>query len=371
MQEYEPFANHFITEFAPEIFKIYLQQVELLISEGEFISRKCQCHILSYFTECVKPKSTWSLVKPHFETLVSRFVFVHMCFTETHRELWEADPVEYARMSIDEYEEYSSPVSGSTFFILALVKARPKATFLPILHFVNGVLSGPSPPEQKYGALKISSALIPHMVRNKTVKNNIESFLTAHVLPAYTASEGFMRNIAMDVLTSVEKHEYRWSSDQALEPHFRAVVAALEGGDLPTRVQAAIALSEMVNQHESVRVALAGNVGKIVQGMKFTSVTASLLICVPSDLLKLSDETDMDVLNSCMEAMVEHFDKELMPVSTQLTQRLVQTYMRLMADAAVEEAPESDMGMTLDDEVGSEDKTFAAMGTAKTIRTVG
>ncbi|KAH7097641.1 ARM repeat-containing protein [Auriculariales sp. MPI-PUGE-AT-0066] len=343
MQEYEPFAKHFIVQFAPEIFKVYLQQVELLISGQEWISRKCQCHILSYFTESVKPKTTWELVKPHFETLVSRFVFPHMCFTQQHRELWESDPVEYARMSIDEYEEYSSPVSGSTFFLLSLVKSRPKATFLPILNFVNSVLNGQSSPEQKYGALKITSALVAHMVRSPSVKSSIEPFLTMHVLPAYSAPEGYMRLIAMDVLTSIEKHEYEWSADAALEPHFRAVVAALEGNDLPTRVQAAIALAEMVNLHESVRQAVGGNIGKIVQ-----------------DLLKLSDETDMDVLNSCMEAMVEHFDKELMPVATQLTQRLVATYMR---------PAETEFGMTLDD-VGSEDKTFASMGTAKTIRTI-
>ena len=42
-----------------------------------------------------------------------------------------------------------------------------------------------------------------------------------------------------------------------------------------------------------------------------------------ADLLKLSDETDLDILNSSMESMVEHFQDELLPVAAQLTARLV------------------------------------------------
>lgn len=46
----------------------------------------------------------------------------------------------------------------------------------------------------------------------------------------------------------------------------------------------------------------------------------------PADLLKLSDETDLDILNSSMETMVEHFQDELLPVAAQLTARLVCTF---------------------------------------------
>ena len=40
-------------------------------------------------------------------------------------------------------------------------------------------------------------------------------------------------------------------------------------------------------------------------------------------LLKLSDETDLDLLNNAMESMVEQFQDELLPVATELTSRLV------------------------------------------------
>ena len=41
------------------------------------------------------------------------------------------------------------------------------------------------------------------------------------------------------------------------------------------------------------------------------------------DFLKLSDETDLDILNNCMETMVEKYQTELLPVAAQLTSRLV------------------------------------------------
>ena len=93
------------------------------------------------------------------------------------------------------------------------------------------------------------------------------------------------------------------------------------------KVQAALALTEMVIAYESgkfgpflfqasdhpntddvitVRTAVAPQVGKVVQ-----------------DLLTLSDETDLDILNHSMEVMAEQFPTELLPVAAVLTVRLV------------------------------------------------
>jgi importin-7 len=37
----------------------------------------------------------------------------------------------------------------------------------------------------------------------------------------------------------------------------------------------------------------------------------------------MADETDLDILNSCMETMVDYFQDELAPVAAQLAARLV------------------------------------------------
>ena len=56
----------------------------------------------------------------------------------------------------------------------------------------------------------------------------------------------------------------------------------------------------------TVRTAVAPQVGKVIQ-----------------DLLTLSDETDLDILNHSMEVMAEEFQTELSPVATLLSARLV------------------------------------------------
>ena len=50
-KDYLQFAEHFVTQFAPEIMKTYLQQVELLVSGQQWLSKKSQYHIFSFFTE--------------------------------------------------------------------------------------------------------------------------------------------------------------------------------------------------------------------------------------------------------------------------------------------------------------------------------
>lgn len=51
-------------------------------------------------------------------------------------------------------------------------------------------------------------------------------------------------------------------------------------------------------------------------------------------MLKLSEETDLDILNNCMETMVEQYQTELLPVAAELTARLVR------------KSPENDIDLT-------------------------
>jgi len=50
--------------------------------------------------DSIKPKSTWQLLKPHVETLISTFVFPQLTFSQAKKELWENDPVEFVRLSV-------------------------------------------------------------------------------------------------------------------------------------------------------------------------------------------------------------------------------------------------------------------------------
>lgn len=43
------------------------------------------------------------MLKPHFETLVSTYVYPQLCFNSAKQEQWNSDPVEYVRISLGEY----------------------------------------------------------------------------------------------------------------------------------------------------------------------------------------------------------------------------------------------------------------------------
>ena len=64
-------------------------------------------------------------------------------------------------------------------------------------------------------------------------------------------------------------------------------------------------------------------VGKIIQGSSLSFTSLGWTDKERTDLLKLSEETDLDVLNHMMEVMVEQYCTELLPVASQLTARLV------------------------------------------------
>ena len=181
-EEYGIFAQHFVANFAPEILNTYLRQVQLYVAGQAWLSKKCQYLVFTFFCEwwvffhpfclslsplplinllhpnSIKPKSTWTLLKPSFETLVSSFVFPQLSFNATKQALWESDPVDYVRISVgtslfkiqkykglnllhtDEYENFATPVSAATSFLFSLASNRTKTTFMPILGFVNTVL---------------------------------------------------------------------------------------------------------------------------------------------------------------------------------------------------------------------------------------
>ena len=54
-EEYGPFAEHFVTMFAPEILNIYLRQVDLYVSNQAWLSKKSQYHIFTFFNEWYVP----------------------------------------------------------------------------------------------------------------------------------------------------------------------------------------------------------------------------------------------------------------------------------------------------------------------------
>ena len=352
MKSYKPFAETFVTHFAPEILKAYLHTVEATVTQHMWISKPVSRHLLIFFAESIKPKSMWVLLRPHMRQLINSFVYPRMCFSDDDQELWELDPIDFVRMTADPLEELGTPASAAALVLSTAVARRTKSMFEPTLEFITSVLNAyPSQctARQFDGALHMCITICPSMVSHEAVQDKLDAFFAQHVLPALKSPEPFLRLRACEVIRTFDHAGMKWQTGQTLETAFRGVMDCIMDAELPVRVQAAEAMGELV-AHDEVHAAMAPNAGRLMQ-----------------ELLKLSDETDLDVLMSTQEKVVNHFAEELLPFSVQLVQQMANSYMRLVQDNLAGGDPGADGVQTFGINQGEEDKYFAALGCLSTM----
>lgn len=92
----------------------------------------------------------------------------------------------------DEYQAFTTPVAAATTFLLALASNRTKATFLPILGFINNVVSQRGPPEQRFGALNMTAALGKQIMQHPQASKSVERFLLEYVSPELESPKPYL-----------------------------------------------------------------------------------------------------------------------------------------------------------------------------------
>lgn len=83
------FAKDFESTIAPEILKHYLSEIEKWVSKTTWLSKPCLSYTLVFLDECCRPKSTWSLMKPHLNNLVTHLVLPVLRLSEEDVEKFE------------------------------------------------------------------------------------------------------------------------------------------------------------------------------------------------------------------------------------------------------------------------------------------
>jgi hypothetical protein len=357
--EYNAFAKGFSANFAPNILQAYLGQIELWIKKEIWIPSKCLALTSSFFADCVKNKGTWSLLKPHVETLVAHFIFPQLCFSEEDQDLWDEDPVEFVHKKVDPLEDFHSPQTNAMNFLIDLARDRKKYTFMGILNFVNGILNkyleapeDQKNPKEKDGALAMIGGLSYQVLQKKSpVANMMEPFFVTHVFPEFKSAHPFLRARACDLTRHFSDLDF--ANEQNLATLYTCVIDCIRDTELAVKVQAALALQPMI-RHESVRSAMAPNLPFIMQ-----------------ELLNLTNEIDIDTLANVMEEFVEVFAEQLTPFAVQLCTQLRDTFLRIMeelnASNTLNSADDDDFTGDIDE---LSDKTMAAMGVLKTIGTL-
>lgn len=353
-QDYTEFSKSFITNFAPEILKGYLQQIEKWVSKTTWLSKPSLSYTLAFLDECVKPKSMWNHLKPNMDNLISHVLFPILCQSDEDIELFETDPSEYLHRKLNFYEEVSAPDVAATNFLVSLTKSRKKQTFT-ILNFVNGIVgkyeSAPDDqknPREKEGALRMIGTLASVILGKKSpIADQVEYFFVRHVFPEFRSPHGFLRARACDTLEKFEQLDFKDPNNLLII--YRNILESMADPELPVRVEAALALQPLI-RHEVIRTSMQQNIPQIMQ-----------------QLLKLANEVDVDALANVMEEFVEVFATELTPFAVALSQQLRDTYLRI-----VKELLERNSSKDGDEPYGDflDDKGITALGVLQTIGTL-
>ncbi|TVY65558.1 putative importin, partial [Lachnellula suecica] len=353
-EDYTEFAKSFTANFAPEILKSYLQQIEKWVAKTTWLSRPCLSYTLVFLDECVRPKQMWSHLKPHLDSLVTHFLFPVMCLTQDDVEKFDSDPEEYLHHKLNYYEEVSAPDVAATNFLVTLTKVRRKHTFT-ILTFVNTIVNAYEISDDanknhiaKEGALRMIGTLSSVILGKKSpIAEQVEYFLVRYVFPDFRSTQGFLRARACDTVEKFEQLDFKDPNNLLII--YRNILECMADPDLPVRVEAALALQPLI-RHDIIRTNMQQNIPQIMQ-----------------QLLKLANEVDVDALSNVMEDFVEVFAAELTPFAVALSEQLRDTYLRI-----VRELLEKNERRDEDESYGDylDDKSITALGVLQTIGTL-
>ncbi|KAJ1658971.1 Nonsense-mediated mRNA decay protein 5 [Dispira simplex] len=354
-RSYLGFANNFVEKFAPSIVQCYFEQVDHYANRRLCFSPKCLSLVGSFFSDAIKHRLTWKLVKPHTEALVKHFIYPQLMYTADDEELWQDNPADFVHKKLDPLEDFESPVTAANNLLVDLATDRRKHSFMLILSFINKVVLSYADEDPvtrddrcKDAALAMLGGLARIVLHPKSpVRGNMEAFLVQHVFPEFRSPNPFLRLRALMVYLDFSDLELR--NSKLLPEITHEVLLLLQDPQVPVRVQAAMSLQPLVREEVTRNIMSPG------------------LPQIMNQFLNLTNELDIDILSSVMEEFVETFSEQMGPYASQLCGQLSQTYFNIMREAvnADGRAPAEQVDF---DSMG--DKIYAAMGVLRTIATL-
>lgn len=353
---YADFANNFIDNYVPEILRVYFEQIELWVSKRTWLGQASISNILAFLEECIGTKSTWALLKPHSELIISHVVFPLLCTTDSDIEIFETDPEEYIHKHLDLYEENPTPDSAATSYLICLVKKKSRFCLSSLLSFVEGVITNhlQNPADldlarQQEGALRIMGS-IAHLVlaKGSPISHNIESFISQYVFPDFASPHGFLRARACQFLNLYADVEF--NNPDNISFAYTSTLKCMDDDNLPVQIEAALALQPLV-KHEQIRATLSHRIPEVM-----------------TRLLDLANKIDVDAIAGVIEEFVEVFSEQLTPFAVDLTRKMSDQLMRLLGELA--EQQNADIDIETYDDSANEDKTMTALGVLNTVATL-
>ncbi|KAI0243870.1 Nonsense-mediated mRNA decay protein 5, partial [Massospora cicadina] len=351
--KYYRFAQKFANHFAPNILKVYLEQVDRAISGAAWLSRKCAFFTSTFFTECVHHKGLWQKFLPYAEKVITQFIYPQLCYTGEDEEEMEDNPSEFLHRRLMTAIDKVIDSEASSELLSCMVRVRKRQTLDGILSFANGVLdkhrgvSGPVADRSKDGALALIEAVADVITEaDDDTQTKVAVFFGSFVFGELGSPSPLLRFRACSMIRAYSELDL---PEALVQEAFQGVVGCLGHPQLIVRVGAALALQGLI-PYKCIDQAM-----------------VSLLPQITEQILLLTTQIDQENLAEVLESLVEYFPTELAPYSLRLCESLVGTLGRLINEISrPDDENESEDGYPEEEN----DKVYTAMGVLKTLGTI-
>lgn len=333
-KEYKEFAEWYLVTFSGGILEALLKILDQYRNKI-YISPRVIQQTLNYINLAVSHAYSWKFLKPHMYLIIQDVLFPLLSHSKTDEELWNSDPYEYIRVTFDIFEDFVSPVTAAQTLLHSACKKR-KGMLPKTMTFVMQVLTSPNAdPRQKDGALHMVGALADILLKTKFYKEQMDKMICQYVFPEFSSPHGHMRARACWVLHYFSEIKFRQEGMLA-EAVRLTTTALLNDGDLPVKVQAAVAIQVLLTNQEKAKKMLEPQIKQIAL-----------------ELLNIIRETENDDLTTVMQKIVCIYTEQLMSLSVDICQHLATTFTKVM-----------------DTDEGSDEKAITAMGLLNTVETL-
>ena len=347
-KKYKSFAQSYCNKYNVDVLGALLNVLDKY-RRGAYVAPIVLFHCLGYLKLAVRHSSSWKRVlSQHAVVLIQQVIFPLLCYTDADEELWQDDPYEYIRLHYDAFEDYTNPITEARELVQTMV-AKRQGMLQQVLEFCSQILAKADNLRHQDGALHLIGICNESLVKKKDLRQMVERQLfAAHVIPSFTAPEGYRRARACWLLRRFSLLKLKGDTlSTCVSFVLRSLTAEKE---LPVKVEAALALQRYLDgaeQAEEVKALLQNEIVAIVQG-----------------LLATLQESRNEELTSVIETVINVFD-EIKGVAVELTHHLVASFMVIVRP---EEDEDGDTTVDLDSDGGY--KALTAMGVLDCIKQI-
>ncbi|CAN6674664.1 hypothetical protein TRVA0_060S00232 [Trichomonascus vanleenenianus] len=333
VSEYAQFGQMFVHDFAPEICRVYINQLKGIESGLRFLCDHNKRSMLLFFEACVHIDDLWNGLLSEMELILTKLLFNTLRLTKQDLEMFDVMPEEFllrhatnalGDKALTETVESSDVLElGSEFGAAKLLKSmsdtRTSAVIPGLLMFVNQIIDSPASELDsalnKDAALRIVCIVFDAIDRSPDAKARIDDFIDRYVLPAFNTNRyPFLKARVCELIARCANVDFKMAT---LQSAYSVAVEASNDPCVVTAVQGIAALRTLA---------------------RFPSIFETHKAYINdtmTKILKLTNETDSDILTEAMDEFVEVYSEQLIPFAQNLCARLVKQYLKTTSELLV------------------------------------